>query len=361
MSSEPMRNLIEPQAFAALFRNHPPQGFFAEDGPFGTPVFLATLDLLTTADEATAARIRTLPLYRYWGRALRVSTRFCGTTTTEHCPLPRNVSAGTLLNALHTAYAATQPLFIVKDLPNASPLVSDEDNAYADELARAAREKGYIILEGEALAYNDIDFSDEDEYLSRLSAARRKNIRRKMRSREALDVTVLPLGDAFFDDDAVTDELYALFRQVYDNSPIHFDLLTQEYLTALVRAKDIPGVVFRYAERGETIGYNICLTGDATLTDKTIALNYARSRDVNLYHVSWMENLRYARTHGYARYVSGCTAVDAKASLGASFTMTRHLVWVRNPLLRRLLAMCRGLFEADAKTLQRSRHASSHS
>ena len=356
-----MRNLIEPHAFTDLFHTNPPQDFRVEAGPFGTPVFSATLDLLTTADEPIAVRIRSLPLYQYWGRVLRIQTRFCGTTTTEHCPLPQGVPARTLLDALHSAYAETQPLFIVKDLPNTSPLVSDKYNAYADELVRAARDKGYIILEGEALAYNDIDFSDEDEYLSRLSAARRKNIRRKMRSRGVLDVSVLPLGDGFFNNDAVTNELYALFRQVYDNSPTHFDLLTQEYLTALVRAKDIPGVVFRYAEGGETIGYNICLTSGNTLIDKTIAMNYARSRDVNLYHVSWMENLRYARTHGYARYVSGCTAVGTKASLGASFTMTRHLVWVRNPLLRRLLAACRGIFEADTKTMERSRHAPSHS
>jgi len=348
-----MRNVIEPTAFVELFRKYPPQDFLVKTEPFGIPIFTMNLDLLTTMDEALSARIRRLPFYRYWGRFLRLSSSFCGTTTTEHCPLPKNVSAKAFMEALHVAYADSQALFIVKDLPNNSPLVSDEDNAYADELARIADSMGYIVVEGEALAYNNVDFSSEDEYLARLSSARRKNLRRKLRSREMLGVDVLPLGDPFFDDDSVADELYALFKQVYDNSLIHFDLLTKDYLTALVRSKDISGVVFRYVQGERTVGYNICLTHGNMLIDKTIAMDYALSRAVNLYHISWMENLRYARTHGYTCYVSGCTAIEAKASLGASFTMTRHLVWVRNPVLRHLLRLCRGLFESDSKTLKK--------
>jgi len=93
----------------------------------------------------------------------------------------------------------------------------------------ACRSQGFVVVEGQALAYVPIDFADADAYLARLSYSSRKNLRRKLRSRAGLTITTLPTGPAFADD-ALVDAYYALYRQVYAQSEVHFDELSRGFL-----------------------------------------------------------------------------------------------------------------------------------
>ena len=72
-----------------------------------------------------------------------------------------------------------------------------------------------------------------------------------------------------------------------------------------------------------------------------------RRRHVSLYFRSWIENVRYALEQGLTHYVVGWTDPQVKRDLGASFTFTRHAVYVRNRLLRALLRRVAGSFESD--------------
>ena len=85
--------------------------------------------------------------------------------------------------------------------------------------------------------------------------------------------------------------------------------------------------------------------------DKYIGLRYPLARELNLYFVSWVVNLELALQHGCATYVAGWTDPQVKAALGAKFTFTRHLVWVKNPVLRRILHPLRHFFESDSRTV----------
>ncbi|MBK9142971.1 MAG: hypothetical protein IPM23_10780 [Candidatus Melainabacteria bacterium] len=59
--------------------------------------------------------------------------------------------------------------------------------------------------------------------------------------------------------------------------------------------------------------------------------------------------LDYAVTNNRSRYrANSWTDPEVKASLGAAFTGTRHLVYIRNPLLRAVLSRLKHLFEPDA-------------
>ena len=258
---------------------------------------------------------------------------------------------GELLDGFRERCAAGQSLLIVKDVPEVSPLLGAGDNEAAMRLARIAPDKGFIVVEGQALAYVPIDFSSTDEYLSRLSKSRRKNLRRKLKSRERLDIEAVPLGDARFGSLDVLEELYGLYLGVYGQSEIHFDLLTRDFFAGLLQSREIGGVVFCYRHEGELVGYNICLEHGGMLIDKYIGLRYPQARELDLYFVSWFVNLEHALGRGLRFYVAGWTDPEVKASLGARFTFTRHLVWVRNPILRRILYMFRHWFESDAKAV----------
>lgn len=344
-------NLVEEGELVRLFTAFPPLGFACRISGAGAPLFVTDYDLLTTLEKDVLAAVRALPLRRVWGRLLKVSACFCGTTATEYAPLPAGPPEA-FLDALREEYASRQSLLIIKDLPLSSPLLPAADNALTQNLVNAARARGFWEVMGQALAYVPIDFSGEAEYLSRLSAARRKDMRRKLRQRERLAVSVLPLGDAALCEPGFLAEAYAMYMEVFRQSDIHFDCLRRDYFAALFSSQALKGAVFLYRHEGELAAYNICLEHKGMLIDKYIGFKYPLARELNLYFISWMVNLEYARQQGHSMYIAGWTDPEVKASLGAKFTFTRHLVWVDNPVLRALLRPLRGFFEADAKCLE---------
>jgi predicted N-acyltransferase len=301
------------------------------------------------------AKLSKIPLYSVWSGWLRFTTCFAGTTVTEYAPEPLTLSPEKLLDNILEEHSKKQPFTILKDLPHNSPLLSADDNAFADNLAQKAVKKGFIEVQGQALAYVPINFDSVDEYLGRLSPARRKDLRRKMKTREKLTIEILRLGDSYFNDETALAEFYAMYMEVFNQSETHFDLLSPEFFKSLLQNRNINGIVVCYKCETTLAGYNICLIYDGMeggmLVDKYIGLRYPLARELNLYFVSWMVNLEFALQNRLKLYVAGWTDPEVKAGLGASFTFTRHLAWVRNPLLRTVLFHLRHFFESDAQTL----------
>jgi hypothetical protein len=341
------RNLLEPPALVRHFLAHPPHDFSTLTTPLGVPAFIARFDLLTTADDALRQRISGLPLYRIWGRLLRPRTFFIGTTVSEYALFPLDTDADTLVRGWRARYARRHPFLIVKDIPQESPLLDRASNACAREVAAACARHGFVLLEGQALAWVPVDFETTDDYLARLSAARRKDIRRKLRARAALEIEEIATGAAFFDDASVRAEFYALYLEVHQQSEIHFDLLTREFFDAVLRDAECAGMVFVYRHNGQMIGWNLCFVVGESLVDKYVGFHYPDARAFNLYFVSWMHNLDYALRHRLACYVAGWTDPAIKAYLGACFTFTRHAVFPRSRLLRAMLHRIAGRFESD--------------
>lgn len=348
----PFSTALEPESLVGHFLAHPPQDFTAQRSASGMPVFQARFDLLTTMDDALRRRIAALPLYRRWGRLLRWRTRFAGCTVTEYTPLPSHAAPAALADELLAAYGRECALLIVKDLPQESPLLDVDANAQARAFAAALAERGFVLLEGMPLAWVRIDFESLDGYLARLSAARRKDIRRKLRARERLTVETLATGAACFGDAALVDEFYALYANVHAQSEIHFDLLDKAFFCAVLQDACSGGLVFTYRSAGQLIGWNLCYEYAGMLVDKYVGFAYPQAREHNLYAVSWMHNLEHARERGLSHYVAGWTDAPIKRYLGATLSMTRHAVYLRNPLLRALLRRCSHWFEGEAMSME---------
>jgi len=342
-------NTLEPLALINHFYRQPPTGFTVHLSPQGLPYFSTQFDLLTTADDKLREKLPRWPGYRLWRRWLKIDTYFIGTTVNEYSPFPAKVAPAEMVEWIQKNCARAKKLTIIKDLPNHSPLLTAKDNHYSQALTEACLKRGFIRVEGQALAYVPINFNDIDEYLARLSHSRRRNIRRKLRSRQQLRLEVLNTGDAIFHDKGWRLRLYQLYMQVYNQSEIHFDRLSEEFFAQLLLDADSGGRVFCYWHDDELIGFNICYQHDDKLIDKYIGLNYPQALHFNLYVVSWFINLEYALENGLRFYVAGWTDPEVKADLGAQFTLTTHLVWVRNPLLRRCLMHFRHHFESDAQ------------
>jgi predicted N-acyltransferase len=343
----PFISQLEPDGMLAAFMLEPPLGFAVDHSPQGMPAFVAPFDLLTTAEAPLRRRVAALPLYRRWRALLRWRTRFAGTTVSEYAPLPAGVSPVLLAQGLKAAFGRECALLIVKDIAQESPLLDAAANAHARAFAAACAGEGFVLLEGQALAFVPIDFGSDDEYLARLSPGRRKNIRRKLRSRADLEIETLRTGDTCFRDEATLAAFHALFDNVYAQSEIHFDRPSAAFFRLLLQDASSGGVVFVYRHGGQMIGWNLCYEYGGKLVDKYIGFAYPEAREHNLYFVSWMHNLRYARERGLSHYVAGWTDPEVKSFLGASFTFTRHAVYARNPLLRALLRRLGSHFESD--------------
>jgi hypothetical protein len=347
-----LHNLLEPRALVAHFLAHPPADFSALATASGTPAFVARFDLLTTADEALRRRVEALPLQRWWRRLLRPRTCFIGTTVSEYALFPAGAEAHALVREWLSG-CSRQPLLIVKDIPQASPLLDSASNAQAHAIAVACEQAGFVLLEGQALAWVPIDFESADDYLARLSAGRRRDIRRKLRARDALDIEEVATGSALFGDAATRAAFHALYLEVYAQSDVHFDCMTRGFLDAVLQDASLPGVVFVYRHRGRMIGWNLCFRVGETLVDKYVGFAYPAAREHNLYFVSWMHNLEHACRHGLAGYVAGWTDPEIKAYLGARFTFTRHAVRPRSRVLRAALRRLARRFESDRTRLER--------
>lgn len=343
-------NVIEDDQYLQLFLQYPPVDFKAnieKDIIF----FLTNFNLFTTMEPKTFSKIQKLPLFHYWSKLFILQTCFIGTTITEYTPLPKRLKPADLLNYVAEKPGKEQTLTIIKDLPVNSPLLSNEDNIAARKLTDAAIKNGFLELSGQALAYVPIDFESMDEYLGRLSASRRKDLRRKMKSTDQLHIETYKLGDKYFSDDKIIDEFYSMYIEVFNQSEIHFDLLSKEFFAALLRSESIEGIVVLYKCEAVPACYNICLLSNGMLIDKYIGFRYPLARQFNLYFVSWLYNLELAQKYDCKYYIAGWTDPEVKASLGASFTFTSHLVWIKNPLFRKILQPLKSFFEADRKVV----------
>ena len=335
-----LHNLIEPPRLIDLFRAHPPEGFVALDLGGGAPAFSTPFDLLTTAPLAVRRTLGAL------SRVLRPNTAFVGTTVSEYALFPADEPPERLAGDLMSA-AAQYPFVIVKDIPTEATLVGDSAFQYSRRLADACRRNGFVLVEGQALAYVPIDFASTDHFLGRLSHARRRNLRRKLRSRVALQVEEIATGDARFQDEVFLDAIYALYLNVYRQSDVHFDRLSAAFFRALLQDASIDGRVLLYRAADQLIGYNIRLLQGEMLIDKYVGFLYPQACHHDLYAVSWFDNLECALARGLRCYVAGWTDPEIKRSLGARFTFTQHAVYVRNPLVRGLLKPFRRFFESD--------------
>ena len=351
-----IHNLIEPPSLVREFMAHPPLGFAGLELEGGIPAFTTDFDLLTTMRPEERRRFEGLPFARSWARWLRPRTFFVGTTVTEYTLLPRDCAPDRFIDHL-LRDGAQYPFVIIKDLPTEAALVGKPAYAYSAALARAANAAGFLLLEGQALAYVPVDFDTVEQFLARMPYLRRKEFRRKLRSAGRVEIQEIPTGDARLRDTALLEHCYALYRNVFAQSATQFDLLSPEFFTALLQESANQGVLFTYRARGELIGFNLCFTYEDRLIDKYLGFAYPQAREHDLYFVSWFHNLGYALTHGLHCYVAGWTDPEVKRRLGAKFTFTQHAVYIRNPVLRFALRPFKRRFEADSDWHAASNHS----
>lgn len=224
-------------------------------------------------------------------------------------------------------------LIAIKDAPTAEAGIWDA----------AARAAGFARADGLPTAMLDIDFADIDGYLARLSAATRKDMRRKLKALDRLKIEVRERIDD------VIDRVHALYRATRERADMQFEELTPAYFTGVLAR--MPGrsfcVLYRDAADGEILAANLLIHDGETLLDKYFCMDGERARDHNLYFVSWFTNVRLCLERHLKRYQSGQAGYANKLRLGSRLAGANMYFRHRNPVFNQALAWAAPLLSED--------------
>jgi predicted N-acyltransferase len=245
-----------------------------------------------------------------------------------------------LLRALLTAFEAAAAdegcgLLAIKDAPAADR-----------ELWAALGSPAYQLAPGMPVAELDIDFADMDGYLAGLSAATRKDLRRKLKALDDLRIEVRR------DIAGLEARVLELYRQTRARSNLQFEDLTAAYFTGVLAGLADRAFCVLYFVGDELIGCNLLLQDGQVLLDKFFCMESERGPAHNLYFVSWITNVRLCLERGLSRYQSGQAGYATKLRLGSRLRGADMYFRHRRPIVNRALKWAAPLLAEDPVPLR---------
>jgi len=202
-------------------------------------------------------------------------------------------------------------------------------------------QSGYQKIPSLPTAGLEISFDSLDGYLASLSRATRKDLRRKMKSREAIRVEWRHhIGD-------VLPQVLEIYRQTLARSEMKFEELTDAFFTGLLSDPQSQARCALYWQEAELVGFNLVLRDQTRLLDKFIGLKEEIGRSLNLYFLSWLTNLEFCLENRIAFYQAGQAENATKARLGCDFIANYLLFRHRQPVLNGVLKLVGSLVRVD--------------
>jgi len=190
--------------------------------------------------------------------------------------------------------------------------------------------KKFNRVQGLPCARLPITFNSLEEYLSRLSRAARKDLRRKMRAFHEVRVIRSRNISPFL------DRIYKLYLETVERGPMAFGAHNRLFLEKI--CERVPGAEYTlYFVQEELAAFNLLVVRQEAMVDKYFCMDYELGRKYNLYVLSWLENVRYCVEQKIPLYHAGQGAEKTKAHLGATFIPSLILFKHRQPVIDRFL------------------------
>ena len=189
-----------------------------------------------------------------------------------------------------------------------------------------------------------ITFNSLEEYLSRLSRAARKDLRRKMRVSHEVRVIRSRNISPFL------DRIYKLYLETVERSPLAFGVHNRLFLEKI--CDRVPGAEYTlYFVHDELAAFNLLVVRQEAIVDKYFCMDYELGRKYNLYFLSWLENVRYCVEQHIPLYHAGQGAEKTKAHLGATSIPSIILFKHRRPAIDHFLIGQQALIEGILRYL----------
>jgi predicted N-acyltransferase len=227
---------------------------------------------------------------------------------------------------LHTiARQNKASLVVLKDFP-----------AKYRERLRGFSANGYTRVPSMPLTRLALKYADFDEYLKTLGKATRKNLRRKFRkAQEAAEIEMEVVSDIT----PYVDEIYPLYQQVHERSPLKFETLTKNYFRDVSKRMPERARFFLWRQSGKIIAFSFCLVHEGTIYDECLGLDYGVALDLHLYFYTLRDIISWSLQQGLKYYCSSPLNYDPKLHLGCDLVpldlYVRHTVGIVNPIFSR--------------------------
>ncbi|MDB5330295.1 MAG: hypothetical protein JWP03_1446, partial [Phycisphaerales bacterium] len=165
-----------------------------------------------------------------------------------------------------------------------------------------------------------------------------KDLRRKFRdAAEAAPIELQVVEDVT----PYVDEVYPLYLNVFNRSPLQFEKLTKEYLCRLGREMPDKVRFFIWRQNGKAIALSVCLLQGDSIYDEYLGLDYDVALDLHLYFYTLRDVIEWAMKHGCKWYCSSALNYDPKRRLKCELMpldlYVTHTMPLANAVLRRVL------------------------
>jgi hypothetical protein len=158
-----------------------------------------------------------------------------------------------------------------------------------------------------------LSFKNIDEYLGTLGYISRKSLRRKFRKTERdAKIEMEVVGDV----SSIVDQIYPLYLQVHERSPMKFENLSKEFFIGIGKEMPEHARFFVWRINGRIVAFSLALVCGNTISDECIGLDYAVALDLHLYFYTMRDVIRWAIDQKLGCYVSGPLNYDPKLHLG---------------------------------------------
>ena len=184
--------------------------------------------------------------------------------------------------------------------------------SYRDTLSILASQ-GYTRVPSMPMTRITLSFQNFDEYLGTLGYISRKSLRRKFRKTERdakIDMAVVN------DVAPIIDEIFPLYLQVHERSPMKFENLSKEFFLGIAQEMPEHAHFFVWRIDNRIVAFSLALICDDTIYDECIGLDYNVALDLHLYFYTMRDVIRWAIEQKLRYYVSGPLNYDPKLHLG---------------------------------------------
>ncbi len=224
-------------------------------------------------------------------------------------------------------------------------VLKDFSAGYRETLERFT-DNGYTRIPSMPMTRLALRFWSFDEYFTRLSKATRKDLRRKFRRVEK----AAPIALEVVSDVAPwVDELYPLYLQVQERSPMKFEILTKEYFCALGQQMPERTRFFLWRQEGRIIAFSLCLVHNDTIYDDYLGLDYRVALDLHLYFYTFRDIINWAIAQNLTSYRSSPLNYEPKLHLDCELAPLDLYVMHTSPWLN-------VVFPPVLKLLEPTRH-----
>jgi len=228
-------------------------------------------------------------------------------------------------------------LIVLKDFPA----------KYRPALAHFAA-NGYARVPSMPMTTLSLNYASFDDYLASLGYITRKGLRRKFRKAErAAKIDMEVLNDIT----PHVDEIYPLYLQVHERSPMKFETLTKDFFRQIGQQMPERARFFIWRQNGKTshaeagrrriIAFALCLIHGDTIYDECIGLDYSVALELHLYFYTLRDVISWAIANGLRCYCSGPLNYDPKLHLGHELApldlYVMHTSPLLNPIFRRII------------------------